>query len=159
MGGRPRADEAERLDVLPVRGHRGDRDVALRRLVAVHDLLAPVGPRPVAVEQPAECDVPEVGRPAPPLGPDRVALLVLVGSALHRCRRVHPADRLKECGHSLDAPVGDWSVFVISHLITPFACLRAYSDASASPPPVNWLIRKMTNSAGFTGAIPTSTMT
>src|SRR3954447_14287229 len=35
-----------------------------------------------------------------------------------------------------------------------------YSSAtSAPPPPVNWLSRRITNSAGFTGAMPTSQTT
>jgi hypothetical protein len=34
-----------------------------------------------------------------------------------------------------------------------------YSSTSPPPPPVNWLRRKITNSAGFTGAMPTSQTT
>ena len=34
-----------------------------------------------------------------------------------------------------------------------------YSLVSAPAPPVNWLRRKITNSAGFTGAIPISQTT
>src|SRR5437660_4407011 len=34
--------------------------------------------------------------------------------------------------------------------------LGGHSSTSAAPPPVNWLSLKITNSAGFTGAMPTS---
>src|SRR4051812_18908259 len=48
----------------------------------------------------------------------------------------------------------------ICHRALPFLsfieCPAAYSSTSPPPPPLNWLSRKITNSAGLTGEMPTS---
>src|SRR5829696_9312390 len=118
-----RADAVDRQEVVALGAHRDDRDVALRRLVAVDDLLAPLPPGAVGIQQALEGDVPVARRTAPPLRPDRVALLVLVRGALDRSARADARDRLEERGHALDTPVRDGCIFVISHLFRSFRLL------------------------------------
>src|SRR5215210_4250752 len=162
--------EHPRLHGLALGVARHQRDV-LDRLAAgalLRHLRDPVVEDALLVDAAGQLDVPEgrlhADRQRVGLGL-RVPHLEVVGRERHRGQRAlveHPEVREALAlhlpvldGFGLLVAVSHGSFFSWSSMVS----VSGYSATSPPPPPLNWLSRKITNSAGFTGEIPISQMT